>query len=69
MRQKNQPGKYRAQIDNRFHVITVRKDIAVDITRKINLLIFGCYPKRRKNHAFSFSLSKFSPVNTGPKGF
>jgi hypothetical protein len=55
MRQKNQPGKYRAQIDNRFHVITMRKVIAVDITRK--------------NHAFSFSLSKFSPVNTGLKGF
>ncbi len=35
--------------------------------RKINSLIFGCSPQRRKNHAFSFFVSNLKPAFAGLK--
>ncbi|WP_330982742.1 MULTISPECIES: hypothetical protein [Enterobacterales] len=43
----------------RCHYLPIKK------IRKINSLIFGCLPQRRKNHAFSFFVSKIMNVVAG----
>ncbi|WP_330982556.1 MULTISPECIES: hypothetical protein [Enterobacterales] len=41
---------------------TVLSWVAEQKIRKINSLIFGCSPQRRKNHAFSFFVSNLKAL-------